>query len=99
MHVGYEDRAERALRDRLGDDYLNRRVTRVSYRPWVDVPNALAHDAPAYAFPRKLALLAQLDTALALVWLGGEDGACVADAGWHYFEEGLDRCRCGRLSA
>lgn len=39
MHFGYEDRAERALRETLGDDYLNRKVSRVMYRPWVDVPN------------------------------------------------------------
>lgn len=39
MHVGYEHRAERALRDCLGDDYLNRKVSRVTYCPWVDVVN------------------------------------------------------------
>lgn len=52
MHAGYEDRAERALRETLGDDYLRRRVSRVTYRPWVDVPNDATGTIEHQAIPR-----------------------------------------------
>ncbi len=39
LHFGYEDRAREALRECLGDDFLDRRVSRIVYRPWMDVPN------------------------------------------------------------
>ena len=41
MHFGYDDRAKSALRETLGDDYMTRRFSFVSFRPWVDV----VHDA------------------------------------------------------
>jgi len=37
LHFGYEDRAESALHDTLGDDYMSRRLSVVSFVPWVDV--------------------------------------------------------------
>ena len=52
LHVGYENRAERALRDCLGDDYLNRKVSRVMYRPWVDVPNDVTGAIEHQPIPR-----------------------------------------------
>lgn len=38
MHVGYEQRAEYALREVLGNDYLSRDTSLVTFRPWLDVP-------------------------------------------------------------